>query len=456
MSIEKIKKLYESGVTLLYIRTDEPYRLENEIRSTIHVPVYTWSMASGLIQLEKPTIFSKPCSRPMESLTKFFKIPDNAILIIRNAHILETKPIFKLAIFDNLPLAHTSDKMIILTSPLSSVPIEFNRYSYYIDYQLPTKEEIESIIQNYAKVRNLTVSNIQDLVSASIGLTKYEISQSLELSYRELKEINLDYVYQQKMQLISKNSVLELHRPTEEDRFDMIGGLNNLKQFLKRSVHSDLSKGVLLLGVPGTGKSAIAKALGYESKLPVVKLDFAKVFGSKVGESEAKMRSALSIIDAISPCILFIDELEKGIGGINSSHNVDGGTGQRVFSSFLTWLNDHKSKVYVIATSNNLSLLPSEFIRSERWDAIFFVDIPTYEERQQIWKIWKSYYGISDNKLPEDDNWTGAEIKTCCRLSKVLNTSLEDASKYIVPIYKAMEEQIDYLREWAETRCIKA
>ena len=169
------------------------------------------------------------------------------------------------------------------------------------------------------------------------------------------------------------------------------------------------------------------------------------------------MRSALKVVDAMSPAILFIDEIEKGIGGVASSHLSDGGTGARVFGSFLQWLNDHSSQVFTIATSNNIWQLPPEFTRSGRWDAIFFVDLPSPQEREAIWKIWLSHYGLSeDSPRPKDDNWTGAEIRTACRLAKIFQTSPKDVAQFIVPIALSMGDKIAQLREWAKGRTVPA
>ncbi|MBI3352657.1 MAG: AAA family ATPase, partial [Nitrospirae bacterium] len=195
---------------------------------------------------------------------------------------------------------------------------------------------------------------------------------------------------------------------------------------------------------------------GNELSVPTFSMDFGRMIGSKVGESEERIRRALQIVDAMSPAVLFIDELEKGIGGIKSSNQTDGGTGSRVFGSFLTWMNDHQSRVFVIATTNDISGLPPEFLRAERWDAIFFVDLPTPEEQTDILALHKKAFEIKDELVPDLAGWSGAEIRSLCRIAAMMKTSLLEAARYIVPLSKSMPDQIDKLRNWAKTRAIAA
>jgi SpoVK/Ycf46/Vps4 family AAA+-type ATPase len=181
------------------------------------------------------------------------------------------------------------------------------------------------------------------------------------------------------------------------------------------------------------------------------------MFGSLVGESEGKIRAALKIIDAFSPCVLFIDEFEKGISGIQSSGQTDSGVGSKVYGTFLTWLSDHKSRVFVVATCNDISKIPPEFLRAERWDAIFFVDLPNGRERKTIFEIYKKQFNIKEEfGAVNMDGWSGAEIKSLCRISAMLKSSLKDAAKYVMPLSQSMGEKINGLREWASTRTIPA
>lgn len=208
-----------------------------------------------------------------------------------------------------------------------------------------------------------------------------------------------------------------------------------------------------------TGKSAFAKALGNETQRPTLSADLGRLMGSLLGQSQANMRQMLQITDAMAPDILFVDEIEKSLAGVSGSGQSDSGTSAQMFGTFLTWLNDHDSDVFVIATANDVSKLPPEFTRAERFDAVFFIDFPTAGEREQIWQHYIRMYELTaSHTLIEvtDAEWSGAEIKACCRLAKLLGCSLEEASQSIVPVSVTAAEKIAALRTWAEGRCLSA
>jgi SpoVK/Ycf46/Vps4 family AAA+-type ATPase len=169
------------------------------------------------------------------------------------------------------------------------------------------------------------------------------------------------------------------------------------------------------------------------------------------------MRRALKQVDAMAPCVLFVDEIEKGLAGVGNSGQTDSGVSARLFGTLLTWLNDHTSDVFFIGTCNDASQLPPPFARAERFDGVFFVDLPADEHRKQIWDIYLDQFGIDKaQERPDDTNWTGAEIKACCRLASLLDIPLLEASQNVVPVAVTSAEQIENLRKWAEGRCLSA
>jgi SpoVK/Ycf46/Vps4 family AAA+-type ATPase len=253
---------------------------------------------------------------------------------------------------------------------------------------------------------------------------------------------------------------MQLHRGSE--RFADLGGLDALKSFCLRALRPNGSRtarprGILLLGVPGTGKSALAKALGNETHRPTLTLDIGALMGSLVGQTERNVREALRIADAMAPAILFIDEIEKGLSGVAASGNTDSGVSARLFGTLLTWMNDHESDVFMIATSNDVSKLPPEFTRAERFDALYFLDFPGPEQKEQIWRMHADHFGIDPQQpRPRDHEWTGAEIRACCRLSALLDMPLTDAARNVVPIAATAAENVQRLRTWANGRCLSA
>ena len=451
----KLKQLLNSLQPYVWLETVETSRAIKEI-ALLGQETWIWDPHIGLRKHKEK---SAQKVAPDAVLNVFIqKAAPNAILILINFHDFIKAPPVKAAFFNLADTLATKRQTVVVLSPVLQLPPEVERYFFVVDFELPDEKTLKEKAQQISKVHSISLSDEQaaQLAHLAKGLTTYEFSTALSLAFTSKAKDLHKFLFEVKAQLIRKNEVLDLYVPRPEDRFSMLGGLDNAKDFLRRAVRSELAKGALLLGVSGTGKSALAKALGNEESLPVVMLDFGKVFGSLVGQSEARMRSALRTVEAFRPCILFIDEIEKGLSGIRSSHLTDGGTGSRVFGSFLTWLNDRPDGIFVIATSNDIKKLPPEFLRAERWDAIFFVDLPTPEEREKIWEIWGKFYSVDVSQKPDDDGWTGAEIRSCCRIAKMLGVSIVEAANYIVPLSRTMAQEIEELRQWAKGRTIPA
>ena len=230
-------------------------------------------------------------------------------------------------------------------------------------------------------------------------------------------------------------------------------------------------KGLLIVGIPGTGKSLTAKATASVFQRPLLKLDAGRLFAGIVGQSESNLRSVIATVEAIAPCVLWIDELEKGFSGSRSSASTDGGTSARVFGSFLSWLQDRQSPVFVVATANDVTQLPPELLRKGRFDELFFVDLPNQEEREAIWKIQIAKFG----RKPDDfevvqlaratEGLTGSEIEQLFidALHEAFNGRKEPTDLSValllndfMPLSKLMSEQIDGLRKWAKGRARRA
>lgn len=225
------------------------------------------------------------------------------------------------------------------------------------------------------------------VLDAASGLTRMEAENAFSLSLVRHGKVVPDTLWELKTGMLKKSGLLTLHRGGET--FNDLGGLDALKGFTKKALGSRKkvgvqAKGVLLLSPPGCGKSAFAKSLGNETGRPTLVLDVGSLMGSLVGQSEERTRQAFSIVDAMAPCVLFVDEVEKALSGLRSSGQTDSGVSARMFGSMLTWLSDHESDVFVVATSNDISKLPPEFSRAERWDGTFFLDLPGQSEKDVI------------------------------------------------------------------------
>ena len=391
-----------------------------------------------------------------------------------------------------IPWLKENRVMLSVLTTSSRLPERLSRRIAVLEYDLPTREDLEgmarsmikdSLVGTYEKQAqdarmkqdrvpaSKSSAELDDEVDEIIGQDEDEFERVLDasqgLTYEEAESayaqsivvhgyLQSDFVWAVKTAAIKKTGLMEVHRGGTG--FDSLGGLSYLKTFTRKSLINQMHrktkakpKGVLLVGFPGAGKSAFAKSLGAETGRPVLQLDFGRVMAGIVGASEGNLRQALKVADAMAPVILYIDEVEKGLSGTKSSGSTDGGVGSRVFGTFLTWLNDHTSDVYVIATANDISAIPPEFARPGRFDSVFFLDLPDREEKDIIWDLYREKYDVpEDDRLPSDDNWVGSDIETCCKLSELLDCSLEEAAGGIQPVTLRDESLVPRLRDLAD------
>jgi ATP-dependent 26S proteasome regulatory subunit len=372
-----------------------------------------------------------------------------------------------------------TNKHLILVSPFLKLPDELEKYVTIVNVPLPDRDDLK-IRLNAVKDKDDVNPDLEKyLIDSALGMTDMEA----DLAFRLAKEkVGLNskeatrIISNEKEQIIKKSGILDYYQVDSELEKN-VGGLSNLKSWLKqRSKAFELKaknfglkepKGILLLGVPGCGKSLTAKCVATEWKQPLLRLDIGKVFQAEVGSSENNIRLALATAEAVAPCVLWIDEIEKGlnVGGGEK----DGGTNSRVFSTILTWMQEKTKPVFVIATANNISDLPPELLRKGRFDEIFFIDLPTKEERKNILQIHLNKHGqknITDLDTLADQSkyFNGAEIEETVKEAMFLSyvedadnsqismRHLEQATKQIVPLAQTMKRKIDGLREWATTR----
>lgn len=381
---------------------------------------------------------------------------------------------------------------IIILSQIDNIPTQLTRLFKLIDYGLPNRNEILSCMNetiNNIKAVSLkqnkqckipTQEELNNLVNSCLGLTIQEIQETVIESFIKFKEANLDFITQKKIESIQKSGVLDYKIPniTLED----IGGNEVIKQWLleMKELFSDEAKefglkkpkGYLSVGVPGAGKTCLAEAFAGTMHMPLLSLSMGRIMSRFVGESERKIMQALDVAKASAPCILLIDEVEKALGGINSSNNTDGGVTARVFMEILKFLNDNDYGVYIIMTSNDVSQLPPELTRQGRLDAKWFFDFPKENERKEIFKIHFSKYNkeinsdLLDLAVSKTNNFTGAEIqeivknairKSFIRFKKDNDNELKEeditsAINEIIPISKTSKESILALKSYCSNR----
>ena len=461
-----------AGFPFLWIRTVETKRAIQDYMGRVSAfrEVAAWDCQTGLVsgiptKDTKPEKMEDPIA-PIAWLSVDTKGRENTVLFLENFHHFIKPAEVQQAFLNNAPGWKFRGKCAVVVSSELVLPREIENICTVLEYELPDRKALEMVMHEVADgiqdVKDSSKSAVNmptegpemdALLQAATGLTAFEAENAFALSVVKLRVFDPKTVAEMKRQLVKKNASLEFS--AFEDRLDTLGGLDNLKDFALKTARNPLSRGLLLLGVPGTGKSHFCKGLGTALGVPTLTLDMGKLFGSLVGESESRIRAALNVVDAMAPCVLMIDEIEKGLSGIQSSAFTDGGTGTRVFGTFLKWIQDHKSRVYTVATCNNISMIPPEFLRAERWDAIFFVNLPSPRERGMILETYKKHFNVSGD-APDLTGWTGAEIRQLCRTAAMLSTDLKGAEKYVIPLSRSRSEEIEALRMWAQERTIPA
>lgn len=388
------------------------------------------------------------------------------ILLLKNFHRFLPNPEVCQVLQNRVAVGKAIGQHVVIVSPLLQLQPEVEKLFTIVHHELPDRTQLTTICDELFKgdsgFERPEVAEIGLVVDAASGLTRVEAENAFALSLTRHGKLSPDVIWNLKAQTLEKAGTLSLYRG--DASFEGLGGLDNLKQFciraMKRQGEADPEKrprGVLLLSPPGCGKSQFAKALGNEVGRPTVMLDFGALMGKFVGESEGNIRRALALVDAMAPCILFCDEIEKALSGVGSSGQTDSGVTARLFGTLLTWLNDHKSDVFFIGTCNDSSKLPPEFTRAERFDGCFFVDLPGEDAREYIWGLYIKQFGLDAKQArPDHSNWTGAEIKSCCRLAALLDVSLIEAAQNVVPVAVTNAKAIDDLRTWADGRCLAA
>lgn len=481
---QELETLIRARYPLLYIVSWEEKRVEDALRSICTSRgkrMFTWTVTQGLVQ--SPTARDKQTRSPMAALDFIETSTEPAVFLLKDFHsfISDTEVTRRLRDL-NIALKTTYTTLVIL-APMLKLPPELEKDVTVIDYQLPSLEDLDRLLENIIQSvkhnpqidTKLAVDEREHLLEAALGLTANEAENVFARSLVERRKFDVQIILTEKEQIIRKSGMLEYYRVQEG--MENVGGLDSLKDWMGKRTQAfgqrarefglPAPKGILLLGVQGCGKSLCSKAIASQWRLPLLRLDVGRIFGGIVGQSEDNMRRAIRTSESIAPCILWLDELEKGFSGTQSSGISDGGTTARVFASFITWLQEKTAPVFVVATANRIEDLPPELLRKGRFDEIFFVDLPGAAERKDIFRIHlqkrKRDPALFDlDKLAAvSTGFSGAEIEQCIvgamydafdEAREVTNDDVVKNVELSIPLSRTMEEQIEELREWARTR----
>jgi hypothetical protein len=440
--------------TGIWIKTYEPDEAIDELTKLCMAEnwnIATWDLDRGYSGT------SAKASDPRTAVREMASLGDNEtpqLVVLRHFHRFLGAFEVVQSVERQILAGRQTRVFLIVLSPVVHIPVELEKLFTVIDHQLPDREQLLSLAAKANGGPLPNEANTQRVLDAAAGMTRLEADDAFSLSIIKHDRLVPESIMELKEKLLRESSALQIY----SGEIPSLGGLDNLTHFCRQvlspstSGDTEHAKGVMLLGVSGSGKSAFAKWLGHAVGRPTLILDIGALMGSLVGQTEEALRKALAQIDAMSPCVVMIDEVEKAI----STNGNDSGVSRRMLGTLLTWFNDRPSDSFVICTANDISMLPPEFTRAERFDGIFFVDLPDKATRDQIWAIYERHYRLEKPKRPDCTDWTGAEIKACCRLTHKCHIPLVDAAQYIVPVTHTASESIAQLRQWATGRCLDA
>ncbi|HEY9700750.1 MAG TPA: AAA family ATPase [Trichocoleus sp.] len=494
---EELNTLIQAQYPLIYLVTSEEERAESTIAAIAQAKpqrrIFLWTVTHGIVEFGQPrNVTQHNTLAPEAAIEWVVRQREPGIFVFKDLHPFIDSPGVTRWLRDAIASFKDTQKTILLMSPVQTIPIELEKEVVVVDYPLPTMDELNQVLtQQLDQIQRergrlgrpdatrISTEAREKLLKAALGLTRDEAEKVYRKAHvisSKLTETEVNIVLSEKKQLIRRNGILEFIE--EDETIDAVGGLEELKHWLHQRSNAFTErareyglpqpKGMLILGVPGCGKSLIAKTTSRLWGLPLLRLDMGRVYdGSMVGRSEANLRNALKTAESISPAILFIDEIDKAFAGSTGSADSDGGTSSRIFGSFLTWMQEKSSPVFVMATANRVERLPGEFLRKGRFDEIFFVDLPNSEERKEIFKIHLQKRRSDIGRFDLDqlvnvcDGFSGAEIEQAL-VAAMYEAFAQDreftqldiiaAIKATLPLSKTMSEQVTALRDWARQR----
>jgi ATPase family associated with various cellular activities (AAA) len=477
---EEFELLLRARYPLIYVPTREEERVEGAIGQCAKLQgnrsVYVWDFVDGYQGNPSDAGFGR--RNPLQALELVEKLPESAaaVFILRDFHRFLEDVAVSRKLRNLARLLKSQPKNIVVISPQLAIPEDLSEVLTVLEFPLPNPPEIQLELERVLQATEQTLEGrtLDEFVRSCQGLSIERIRRVLAraiASHGELRPDDVELILEEKRQTIRQTQILDFYPATE--KISDIGGLDNLKDWLIRrgGAFSERARqyglphprGLLLVGIQGTGKSLTAKATAHHWHLPLLRLDVGRLFAGLVGESESRTRQMIQLAEALAPCVLWIDEIDKAFAGADGRG--DSGTTSRVFGTFITWLGEKKTPVFVVATANNIQTLPPEMLRRGRFDEIFFVGLPSQEERRAIFTVHlsrlrphnlKSY--DLDRLAYETPDFSGAEIEQMLieamhiGFSQNRDFTTEDvleAASQIIPLARTAQEQIQMLQDWA-------
>jgi AAA+ superfamily predicted ATPase len=489
--VQELDVLVRARYPLVYLVTSEEQRLEeilSELAQAHGKVLLGWSVAKGFRRDggTKSAAGLEGTKEPLAALAAIEKLSDPSLVVLKDFHPYLADPAVVRALRELSHSLKSTFTTVVLLSPTLVIPPEIEKEVSVLDVPLPTYRDLLQLLKeivgvvrqgNTARI-DLTKDDADQLIKAALGLTLAEAENAFAKAIAadgRLSKDDVGVVLEEKRQVIRKSGLLEYY-PTDV-KLGHVGGLDALKEWLARrgAAFSEAArkfglpepKGLLLLGVQGCGKSLTAKAIAAQWGLPLLRLDLGRIFSGLVGSSEENLRRAIQVADSVAPVVLWIDEIEKGVAGLQSSGVSDGGVTARVMGTLLTWLQEKTAPVFVVATANKIEQLPPELLRKGRFDEIFFIDLPALPERREILEIHVRRRGRDPAAYDLDllarraEGFSGSELEQAvisglydafAEGKELSQAHLERAVSDSLPLSTTMREDIERLRDWARTR----
>ena len=486
-----LKELVIAKTSLIYLLTDEDRRVETEIRTlaTAFRPafsVYVWSCTSGVTR-DDEVVLADPSI--MTALDWFIDTNEAAFFIINDVHVFlrDNPPVIR-KLKDAIRRIENGYKTVFMLAPVLDIPLEISNDVVMVDVPLPTAEEVDRVLSQVIsreKARDALQQALTDevkdqFVKGGLGLTTQQMMQAFRKALAGRTAITsreIETLFEEKRQIVKKSGLLELFPQTTG--YDDLGGFKNLKKWLEmrkdifskkaREYGLTLPKGVLLMGISGCGKSLCVKAIADFWRVPLLRLDMGRLYDGTQGSPEECFRKVIKTSEASSPCVLRIDEIEAGIA--NAGQKTLGGSASRVLAHFLTWMQEKTSPVFIGATANQIELLPPEILRKGRFDELFYVELPSDRDREEIIRIHLARKNVDAGQFDFEplvkitQGFNGAEIeqgvvgavfRAFTQNRTVSENDLYISLESIVPLSTTMQEQIKRLERWAHNRAVRA
>jgi hypothetical protein len=445
-----------AGYPALWVQTDEEERAVKTLyMESGDYACFTWDIVTGLKELATGSI--KPLPNPAAAIQAVMSLPENSVLFLLDFHTFIKAPEVYRTIKNALPSMKATGRHIVIISPLLAIPPELSKLVTVIDFALPDLGELKAIAQKIVdniKANGNGVTYDENSMDYARGLTAIEAENAIARSLVTDKTVSKAILEAEKLQTVKKQGLMEIYPP---EPIESLRGMENLKKYIeqRRAGFNDDSKpnprGILLVGPPGTGKSLSCKVIAGALGFPLVKTSPDNFKGSLVGESEKKTKDFFKTVKAIAPCVVWMDEIEKLLAGANSAGKT-GSTDLAILGIFLQEMAELKEPVYFVATCNDIGLLmeASQGALIRRFDDVFFLDLPTATEREDILQYMERKYNAEiSGILPSFEGWSGAELEKLVIAS--MYEGAESAAENIHPVYEQNKEEIDRARTWARS-----